>query len=131
MLEYVFFEEEPRRRFQAFLDQHAVPWSLESGQPESIVVVDDSAMDETRADRMEVLYEELFALEQSLFAAQSGATAPPKTKGLPLHLKDGTSLYADLPTELVNRILSVVTPEELDAIAEAIVCGFEDSERRA
>lgn len=129
MLEYVFFEEEPRQRFQAFLNQHRVAWTLEPGDPESLVVVDDAGIDEALADRVEALYEELFALEHSLFVADSvQAQAKPRAKGVPLHLKDGTTLHADLPEELIKRLLTVITTDELDLIADAIACALEDAD---
>lgn len=131
MLEYVFFEEDPRRRFQAFLDQHGVPWTLESGHPENLVVVDDSRLDEALADRLESLYDELFALEQSLFLAEKPPpAAAPRVGGIRLHLKDGTELQVDLPQELIDRILRAISPEEFDLLADALVCAFEDSEGR-
>lgn len=129
MLEYVFFEEEPRARFQAFLKQHRVPWTLEPGDPETLVVVDDTGIDEALADRVESLYDELFALEHSLFVADSAqAQAKPRAKGVPLHLKDGTTLYADLSEELIKRLLTVITTDELDLIADAIACALEDAD---
>lgn len=131
MLEYVFFEEDPRRRFQGFLDEHAVPWTLESRHPETLVVVDDSRLNEALADRLESLYDELFDLEQSLFLAEKPPpTAATRTKGIGLHLKDGTKINVNLPQELIDRILGAISPEELDLVADAIVCAFEDSEDR-
>lgn len=132
MLEYVFFEEEPRRRFQAFLEQHDLSWTLESAQPESVVVVDDTRMDAELADRLESLYDELFVLEQSLFAAARPQSQDhQRAAGVLLHLKDGTALQTDLPPELVKRVLAAITPEELDLIADAVVCAFEDLEGQA
>lgn len=130
MLEYVFFEKEPRRRFEAFLDQQGVPWTLEPGHPETMVVVDDARIDAVLADRLESLYDELFALEQSLFVSDKVQTQA-RPKGVPLRLKDGSTLHADLPQELMDRLLTVISPEELDLIADAIVCAFEDSEEQA
>lgn len=129
MLEYVFFEEEPLQRFQAFLNQHRVPWTLEPGDPETLVVVDDAGIDEAMADRVEALYDELFALEHSLFVADSvQAQVKPSAKGVPLHLKDGTTLHADLPEELTKRLLTVISTDELDLIADAIACALEDAD---
>jgi hypothetical protein len=102
MLEYVFFEEQPRERFQSFLEQHGVPWTLEPGDPESVVVVDDARLDAALADRVEALYDELFALEQGLFVSDR-TPSPPQDRGLRLRLKDGTRLQADLPDELIKR----------------------------
>lgn len=129
MLEYVFFDEEPRLRFQAFLQQHGVQWTLEPAPPETLVVVDDTGMDEELADSLESLYDELFALEQGRFASRrTPAPAPGKPQGVLLHLKDGTELRAELPPDLVDRVLTAISPDELDLIADAVVCAFEDSE---
>jgi hypothetical protein len=131
MLEYVFFEEDPRRRFQGFLDEHGVPWTLESRHPETLVLVDDGRLDEALADRLESLYDELFDLEQSLFLAEKPPpAAAAKASGIRLHLKDGTELTVDLPQELIDRILGAISTEELDLVADAVVCAFEDSEGR-
>jgi hypothetical protein len=102
---------------------------LEPADPEARVVVDDAGIDETLADRVEALYEELFALEHSLFVADSvQSQAKPRAKGVPLHLKDGTTLHADLPEELIKRLLTVITTDELDLIADAIACALEDAD---
>jgi hypothetical protein len=130
MLEYVFFEEEPRRRFQSFLEEHGVPWTLEPHQPETLVVIDDSRLDGALADRLESLYDELFALEQSLFLAEKPPPASARAKGIRLHLKDGTEIQVDLPQDLIDRLLEAITPEELDGVADAIVCAFEDAEHQ-
>lgn len=131
MLEYVFFEEAPRLRFQAFLKEHGVGWTLEASPPETLVVIDDTGLDEGLTDRLESLYDELFALEQHLYSEQKAPSqqAPAATRTV-LHLKDGTELRADLPPELRDRLLTVISRDELELIADAIVCAFEDSEGR-
>jgi hypothetical protein len=81
---------------------------------------------------VEALYDELFALEHSLFIADSvQAHAKPRAKGVPLHLKDGTTLHADLPEELTKRLLTVISTDELDLIADAIACALEDADGQA
>jgi len=126
MLEYVFFEEAPRLRFQAFLEGHGVHWTLEPSHPETLVVIDDTGLDDDLTDRVESLYDELFALEQRLFSEQK--TPPPAAPRTLLRLKDGTELRAELPPELTERLLTAISREELDLLADAIVCAFEDAE---
>jgi hypothetical protein len=129
MLEYVFFEEAPRLRFQAFLEAHGVRWTLEPSHPETLVVIDDTGLDDDLTDRVESVYDELFALEQRLFAEQRAPTpAAPAAPRTLLRLKDGTELRAELPPELTERLLTVISREELDLVADAIVCAFEDAE---
>lgn len=129
MLEYVFFEEAPRLRFQAFLEAHGVTWTLEPSPPETLVVIDDTGLEDDLTDRVESLYDELFALEQRLFSEHKDpSSATPAAPRTLLRLKDGTELRAELPPELTERLLTAISREELDLIADAVVCAFEDAE---
>lgn len=131
MLEYVFFEEEPRQRFQTFLDQKGLTWTLQSGDPETLVVLDDSAVDDALADHIESLYDELFAMEQAIYEASVCESAEHYTgTGVVVNLSDGRSVYADLAPDLLNRILSVITPVELGTMVDAIVSAVENPDER-
>jgi hypothetical protein len=130
MLEYVFFQELPRKRFQAFLKEQGLLWTLESGDMETLVVVDDAGVDSELADRIESIYDELFALDQ---AAYSSAAARPAERipesGVEVHLESGRTVVADLPPELVSRVLMAISPEELQAFADAIARAVEHAGR--
>ena len=131
MLEYVFFEQEPRERFQGFLAEQGLDWTLETRDPETLVVIDDATIDDELADRIEDLYDELFDMEQAIYEASI-----PKSPdhyigtGVVVNLKDGRAVYANLPPELLNRVLTVVSPEELGTIVDAIVSAVEDPDER-
>ena len=131
MLEYVFFEQEPRERFQRFLDEQGLAWTQEKRDPETLVVIDDESIDDERADRIEAVYDELFAMEQALYEASIPQSAEHYAgTGVVVNLKDGRSVYANLPAELLNRVLSVVSPQELGTIVDAIVSAVEDPDER-
>jgi hypothetical protein len=125
MLEYVFFQELPRKRFQELLKEQGLSWTLESGDMETLVVIDDAGVDNALADRIESVYDELFALDQATY----GSVVPERTDGrmeagVAVYLEDGSTVFADLPSELVNRVLTAISSEELrtfvDAIARAV-----------
>lgn len=118
MLEYVFFQEEPRQQFLAFLASRGVAWGLETREPEIVVVIDDSTLDEELLERLESRYDELFDLEQSLFEKRRGRAAGLRT--LTINLSQGQAVRAELPSELLDRVLTVLTPEELSTLAGAI-----------
>ena len=131
MLEYVFFEEEPRERFQDFLDGEGLDWTLEARDPETLVLLDDTGIDDALADRIEALYDELFDMEQALYEAGiPESTEHYAGTGVVVNLKDGRTVYAYLPAELLNRVLSVISPEELGTLVDAIVCAVEDPDER-
>ena len=131
MLEYVFFEEEPRERFQDFLDGEGLDWTLEVRDPETLVLLDDTEIDDALADRIEDLYDELFDLERALYESGMPESAEHYTgTGVVVNLKDGRRVYAKLPAELLSRVLSVISPEELGTFVDAIVCAVEDPDER-
>ncbi len=131
MLEYVFFEQEPRERFQDFLGEQGLNWTLEPRDPETLVVIDDAEIDDELADRIEDLYDELFDMEQALYEAGLPESAEHYAgTGVVVNLKDGRAVYANLPPELLNRVLSVISPEELGTIVDAIVSAVEDPDER-
>jgi hypothetical protein len=127
MLEYVFFQETTRKRFQDFLTEQGLAWTLEPGDLETLVIVDEAGMDDELAERIESVYDDLFALEQS---AQDPILPPPTGgdddgSGVVIKLKDGHRVYAALPPGLIQRLLTVITPEELAALVDAITHAVE------
>ncbi len=128
MLEYVFFQEAPRKQFQEFLTEQGLAWTLESGDFETLVVVDEAGLDNELAERVESMYDELFAVEEAL---QAERAAPPRRpddgSGLTVKLPDERSVYVRLPPELVERVLTVITAEELAVLVEVIACTVADA----
>ncbi len=130
MLEYVFFQEQPRKRFQEFLKEQGLVWTLEAGEMETLVVIDVTGVDDELAERIESVYDELFAMEQALYAA---ASQPPDTEAataVAVHLKDGRKVLADLPPDLAIRVLTAISPEELRIFVAAIVDAVENPDAR-
>ena len=126
MLEYVFFQEIPRKRFQEFLTEQGLAWTLEPGDLETLVVVDEAGLDDELAERIESVYDDLFSLEQS---AQD--PSPPHAAqddgggGVVIKLPDGRAVHAELRPGLIQRLLTVITPEEFDALVEVIAHAVE------
>lgn len=120
MLEYVFFQDPPRKQFQDFLTEQGLAWSLEPGDLETLVIVDEAGMDEDLAERVECEYDELFAADQAVSSAPTPPPAPPDDR-IPIVflLPDGRELEARLPRELTERVLTVITPGELAVLAGA------------
>ncbi len=132
MLEYVFFHEEPRTRFQHYLSELNIGWIQVDGDPESLVQVAEDEVDDALADRIEAVYDELFSADQALYDASLPESAEHYAgSGLVVNLKDGRSVYADLSPVLLNRVLSAVSPEELGTLVDAIVSAVENPDERS
>lgn len=132
MLEYVFFHDEPRTRFQHYLSELNIGWIQVDGDPESLVQVAEDEVDDALADRIEAVYDELFSADQALYDASLPESAEHYAgSGLVVNLKDGRSVYADLSPALLNRVLSAVSPEELGTLVDAIVSAVENPDERS
>ncbi len=131
MLEYVFFHEEPRTRFQVFLAEQGIGWTVAHGDPETLVQVVEEGIDDPLADRLEAVYDELFDLDQSLYDASLAESAEHYAgSGVAVHLKDGRCAYANVAPALLNRVLSAISPEELGTLVDAIVTAVEEPDER-
>jgi hypothetical protein len=125
MLEYVFFQELPRKRFQKFLKEQGLLWTLEFGDMETLVVIDDAGVDHELADRIESTYDELFAMDQATYGSiAAGSVDLDSEEGVAVRLESGHTVIADVPPELVSRVLTAISPEELrifvDSVARAV-----------
>jgi len=123
LLEYVFFQEEPRQQFLAFLAAQGVPWGLEARDPEIVVVIDDTTLAEDLLERLELLYDDLFDLDQQIFEKKRGRLGG--RRSLTLSLRHGRALAVELPADLVDRVLTVLTPQELNNLADGIAQAVE------
>lgn len=130
MLEYVFFQEVPLKRFQDFLKEQGLVWTLEAGDMESLVVIDDLDVDDRLADRIESVYDELFALDQTICRSASAEPVHQGNNGIAVRLASGRTVVADLPPELVSRVLTAISRQELRVFVDAVVRAVEGAERQ-
>ena len=131
MLEYVFFHEEPVRRFCSFLA--AMDLSPKDGnRGESwLVTLEEESIDDQTADRIDAFYDEMFDLDQQLY--DSGMQEDSEnfgSAGVVVNLRDGSSVYADVPPDLLHRIMQALTPRELGDLVNAIVDAVEKPDSR-
>ncbi len=131
MLEYVFFHEEPVRRFCSFLSELGLsPCDRNNGES-WLVTLEEEAVDDETADSIDAIYDQMFDLDQQLY--DSGMQEDSEnfgSAGVVVNLNDGTSVYADVPPELLHRIMQVLTPQELGDLVNAIVDAVEKPDSR-
>jgi len=129
MLEFVFFHPRPRELFADFLRVRGVPVTLQ-GDAETLEVAIPEDTDENLLAEIEDHYDEMMALNQSLFEAQAsedGALAA----GVVLNLTGGQAVYARVDPELLGRIMGVLSPQEFAEVVNAIVDAVENPDPRS
>lgn len=128
MLEYVFFDERPRDGFIKYVaDQGLEPvCELEEGVHK--VLLPEDIPDEL-SELIEEQYDRMMALNRSLYEAE---VAPDyQAAGITVQLKDGVSVYAQVPPQLLARIMETITPEEFNEVVNAIVEAVENPDTRS
>ncbi|MEJ2328805.1 MAG: hypothetical protein P8Z33_02930 [Gammaproteobacteria bacterium] len=131
MLEYVFFHEEPVRRFCTFLAELGLSPSDQHTGESWLVSLDEETIDDVTADRIDAFYDEMFDRDQQLY--DSGMQEDSEnfgSAGVVVNLKDGTSVYANVPPDLLHRVMQVLTPLELGDLVNAIVDAVEKPDGR-
>jgi hypothetical protein len=132
MLEYVFFNAEPRRRFCAFLSEHGIEPQLAESDLELLVRVEESIVDDALADTLDGYYDEMFELDHELYHSQVGEDDGEHTgSGVVVNLKDGTAAYANVPPALLAKVMQALTHEELADLVNAIVDAVENPDPRS
>ena len=128
MLEYAFFSAEACARFCRFVEELGLRPRVERGDPETLVQLDEGAVDDTLADVIDTFYDDMFALDQTLFEEASADDY--HAAGVVVNLRDGRAVYAGVPPVLLGKVMQVLSPEELADLVAAIVDAVEAPDER-
>jgi hypothetical protein len=131
MLEYILFHKKP---FQLFID-----WLKEKGVSPVIEIEDDNYeikipedLEENLLDEIDERYEELMDMNQQIVNDEErDNNQGHHMAGIVVTLKDGSVSYADVDPNLLGRVMSAVSPEELGEIVNAIANAVEDPQPKA
>jgi hypothetical protein len=130
MLEYVFFDERPRDQFVTFLQEKSVELKLEEEEGLLKVWISED-LDDDLDEAIEDFYDDMMALNQQLYEDESNeAEVGYNAAGIVLELNTGENVYAQVNPELLERIMSVVTPDEFNTVVNAIVEAVENPDAR-
>lgn len=131
MLDYIFFHEEPQRRFVRYLQELGLSPQESATDESRQVSIDEESVDDDTADRIDDFYDEMFDLDQQLYdrgmEEDDGNYA---SAGVVVNLKDGQTVYADVPGDLLHKIMQALTPQELGDLVNAIADAVENPDGR-
>ncbi|HFD80038.1 MAG TPA: hypothetical protein ENK05_06560 [Gammaproteobacteria bacterium] len=126
MIEYVFFHRQPLELFLRFVEEQGVGAQTREFEDRMEVLVPDE-LDEALSDRIDERYDELMEMEGDLTdAEQAGEAGEFQGAGIVVNLKDGTTVYANLDSRLLARVMTVIEPREFAVIVDAIVEAVEN-----
>ncbi|WP_260295488.1 hypothetical protein [Sedimenticola hydrogenitrophicus] len=130
MLEYIFFDERPWRKFITFLEAKGLqPLSASEDQGFMVRLPDET--DDSLMDDIEAYYDEMLDMNEALFVEQADASEHVHAAGVSVNLSDGRSAQALVDPALLNRILTVLSTDELGRFINAIVDAVEHPDERS
>ncbi|MCB1755385.1 MAG: hypothetical protein KDJ38_07675 [Gammaproteobacteria bacterium] len=124
MLEYVFFDPHPCDKFIAFLQEKNIPFTPPEDEDVLMVSVAEDLGDEVAA-MIEAYYDEMMELGSEILSNQTG-DGQINAAGLTVTLKDGRVSYAVLEPAIVNKVLDVLSLDELNTLVNAIADAVEN-----
>ncbi|MBC8210765.1 MAG: hypothetical protein H8E21_06825 [Gammaproteobacteria bacterium] len=132
LLEFIFFHKEPCRRFKKFLQERHVELVREATDETDIqaqLVYIADTLDEELNEEIESYYDDLMSLSEALINEQDG-TQESSQVGLAVSLADGRSVLASVDPDVLNRVLSVITHDELGKLVDTIADAVENPDQR-
>jgi len=128
MFEYLFFSDGPCRRFVGWLEERNIPVCMRDNREGKTVGVPED-LEEALLDDVDAFYERMVVRDESMLNEGDDA-AGRHTAGITLNLSNGLTPQVAVPPELLNRLLSVMTLEELGQFVQRIVNAVENPDSR-
>jgi len=128
MLEYIFFHDGPRRQFLQYLESLDIP-HVEQNDTMGMIVAVPEDMGEDIEDKIETNYDELMENAEELLI-EDGEGAEKDVAAITISLQSGETIYASVDPKVLNRILGVITTQELNDLVNSIVSSVENPHDR-
>lgn len=126
MLDYILFDEIPYQLFIDWLKGKGVTYEVERDEDNYVIKVSED-LEEDLLDDIDEKYDELMDMNQDIInEAEKENNDGYNMAGIVVTLKDGTISYADIDSNLLSRVISVISPEELGEIVCAIADAVEN-----
>jgi len=125
-LEYLFFTQDIADQFIAALRQHDLHFEreIESVQGAIVLKIAEGVNDDLW-DTLDDLYDELSEADQALVEAGLEHEDNKSTAGIYLQLAGGHQTIAQVDPDVMSRMLTVITTEEMNTFVDTIVRSVE------
>ena len=132
LLEYIFFHPQSCERFKQFLQQNGVAMlkeGVDQTDVEGLTVYISDGLDEEISEKIENFYDEMMELDESLVIEDDDSDEYSQV-GLAVTLNDGRSVMASVDPDVLNRVLTVITHDELGKLVDVIADAVENPDQR-
>ena len=132
LLEYIFFHPQSCERFKQFLQQNGVAMlkeGVDQTDVEGLTVYISDDLDEEISEKIENFYDEMMELDESLVIEDDDSDEYSQV-GLAVTLNDGRSVMASVDPDVLNRVLTVITHDELGKLVDVIADAVENPDQR-
>ena len=128
MLEYIFFHDQPRQKIISYLVNHDIPYNKQNDTMGMIIAVPEDMGDDIEDD-IEAYYDKLMEDAEELLI-EDGEVAEKDVAAITISLQSGETIYAPVDPKVLNRMLSVITTQELNDLVNSIVSSVENPDDR-
>jgi hypothetical protein len=128
MLEYVFFNTKPRDAFIRYLDDNGISHEATDDDMGLIVAVPED-LDELILQNIENHYDELMENAEELLL-EEGSEEEKSLAAITIELDNGQTTYVTVSPDFMNRILGVVSMDELNEFIDSIASSIQHPDDR-
>ena len=126
MLDYILFDEKLFQQFIDWLKDKGVSYETEIDEDNYVIKVSED-LAEDLLDDIDEKYDELMDMNQDMINdEETESNDGYHSAGIIVTLKDGSVSYADVDSNLLSRVISVISPEELGEMVSAIADAVEN-----
>lgn len=131
MLEFIFFHQNISKLFTDFIAGLGIEYRVKDDE-ETITVSVSEDVDDERVEKIEDEYDRLLDISRDLTDSEEGENRDNYQKAsLLITLKNGEISYAHVDTDMVNRMLQVISTTELNQFIEAVADAVENPDDRS
>jgi len=131
MLEFIFFHQNISKLFTDFIAGLGIEYRVKDAA-ETITVSVSEDVDDELVEKIEDEYDRLLDLSRDLTDSEEGESRDNYQKAsLLITLKNGEISYAHVDTDMVNRMLQVISTTELNQFIEAVADAVENPDDRS
>lgn len=127
MLEYLFFTSSVADKFIRVLKERNLDYIQEAEPMQGAIVLKIAeGVDDDLWDALDNLYDELSEEDQALLEEGIDDSGAKSAAGIYLQLLGGKQTIAQVDPDIMNKILSAITMDELNAFIDTIVRSVEN-----
>lgn len=132
-MDYIFFHLTPYQAFMEFLLDHGITFRQAnqyqaSTEENALVVVIDEELDDELLEKVEDYYDQMMDLNSQLVSAQDEHEL--SVAGIAVNLKDGRMVMAKIDPDLVYKVSSVLSQDEIRTLVSAVVDAVDNPDER-